>query len=222
MGPQKKLIIFADLEGTLLRDSDKQYDEREMYGFLSKVSKLQQKANLIAEIHLVSPMILEVMKGVMDRMDKTIRRYNSIHQAEGKQEIPYITGATASPEVSEEDCYLVDDRILPLPKRYTAVADSSAVEKEHYVKSWLEALTDRVGMVIYCGNDMNDLFAMKYVKGLFNGYSICPDNSKDEIKANSNFVGKQNDLLGITEGLEYVLERISKRETPTKADDFEK
>ena len=222
MTPRKKLIIFSDLEGTLLREEDGQYDEHEMYGFLSQISKLQAKTGFVAEIHIVSPMTIDMMKKVIDKFDKTILRYNSIHRAEGKAPISYITGATASPESKAEECYRVDDRIMPLPKAFHSLASGASYGKEHYVRTWLETLGDKVGMVIYCGNGRNDIPAMKLVRSLPNGFIVCPKNSKTEIRNIASFITDEEDLPGITEGLSEILSRISKKEAASKDDDIEK
>ena len=38
---QKIIILYSDLEGTLLRESDGKYDDADMYDFLTQLDKLQ-------------------------------------------------------------------------------------------------------------------------------------------------------------------------------------
>ncbi len=216
MGRMKSIILFTDLEGTILRESDGQYDEDEMYQFLLMIDKLQKVSGMTVDIHIVSPMLPEMMKRILDKIDKSVRNFNS-----SEHRVSTICGATASPESKPDECYLVDKRIMPLPKGYSSVTDAS-FGKLHYVKEWINAmqLKERYGIAIYCGNGRNDIAAMKFIRGQ-KGYVVCPKNSRTEIRGFADHLSQEEDLPGITEGIEYVIGRISSREK-TAEDDLEK
>ena len=39
---EKIILLYSDLEGTILRESDRKYDDTDMYKFLGELSKLQE------------------------------------------------------------------------------------------------------------------------------------------------------------------------------------
>lgn len=213
MEPIKRLMLFTDLEGTILRESDGKYDEEEMVQFLSKIEELQKLTGMLVDIHIVSPMLPDMMKRIIDRLDKSIFEYNSKHQ----HSICVIAGATASPESKAEECYLVDKRIMPLPKGVASITDAS-FGKKHYVREWYNAMRDkdRFGMAIYCGNGRNDVGAMRFIKEQKLGYIVCPKNSRTEIRGLVDHLSTKEDLPGITEGIEYVIKELKERKKGDK------
>ena len=38
---EKIILLYSDLEGTILRESDSKYDDTDMYNFLKQLSRLQ-------------------------------------------------------------------------------------------------------------------------------------------------------------------------------------
>lgn len=217
MGRIKSILLFTDLEGTLLRESDGQYDEAEMSKFLLMIDKLQKETGMMVDIHIVSPMLPEMMKRILDRIDKSIYNFNS-----SAHRVSAICGATASPETKPDECYLIDKRIMPLPKSYSSITDAT-YGKLNYVKEWINAmqLKERFGMAIYCGNGRNDIEAMKFIKAQAKGYVVCPKNSRTEIKGFADYLSTEEDLPGVTEGIDDIIKKITKKEKKVE-DDLEK
>ena len=217
----KRLLLFTDLEGTLLRESDGKYDSEQMYNFLSRIDKLQRITGYSVNLHIVSPMMADTMKRVIDRIDGDIRNYNKIHRQPEVDTISLISGATVSPEHKADECYAIDQRLMPMPKEIARITDAS-YGKEHYVRMWTEAYENKdiLGMIIYCGNGRNDIPAMKYVKNEKKGFIICPKNSKTEIRSFSNYVSDKTDIIGVTEGLDYIIDKISQKGENSKQEDI--
>ena len=221
---RKKLLIFTDLEGTILRESDGLYDPKQFTEFIARIDQLQKVTGQVAKLHIVSPMTVDMMKNAVDKIDHDIYRYNSIHRDENDIYVGFVAGATVSPEISPDECYLVDQRFMPMPKEVNTISTGATYGKEHYVKLWIDTLKNRnqLGSIIYCGNGRNDISAMRLVKGLKEGYIICPKNSKTELRRISNFVSNQEDLLGITEGLDFVIQQMKTKNEKDKNEDLER
>lgn len=147
---KNNILIFTDLEGTLLRESDGAYDEEEMYKFISAINELQKELDQKAYIHIVSPMTTKMMKKLIDKIDKSISRYNLLHKDEGTVLVRPIGGATVSPETKFEDCIAIDERFIPMPKGTTNIS-SASYGKEEYVKLWVETVKRRgkLGTTLY-------------------------------------------------------------------------
>ena len=57
---------------------------------------------------------------------------------------------------------------------------------------------------VYAGNGRNDFKAIEYIRKNSKGYSICPENSRKEVKCKVNFSSNNNDNNGIIDGLEQL------------------
>ena len=66
MKKRKVILLFSDLEGTILRESDGNFDPETMYGFLSQLHKLQLLTGADVHMHLVSPVFQKQMQEVTD------------------------------------------------------------------------------------------------------------------------------------------------------------
>ena len=84
MEKQKTILLFSDLEGTILREGDSKIDLEAMYNFLSQIDKMQKLTGAKVNIHLVSPVFREQMEDVMYRMDKSIAIYNIEHKKDNR------------------------------------------------------------------------------------------------------------------------------------------
>ncbi len=221
----KTILIFSDLEGTILREEDGQYDETEMQKFLAQIDKMQQLTGAQVKIHLVSPVFKDVMKIFMDKMDYSIFKYN-IKNNPLRRILP-LEGGAAYPETqfieqSGSSTYLKDVRIAELRKpRDSSDYDLATYGKENYVMSWYELYEKREDrdllLAIYMGNGRNDFKAIDYLKSKRQGLIICPANSRRQIKVKAFNVGNERDLPGLTEGLSKINEKIFLR-TQNKAD----
>lgn len=226
MDKEKIILLFSDLEGTILRESDGNYDDEMMYRFLSQIDRLQQLTDASVNIHLVSPVYKETMEKIIDRMDKNISSYNTLHK-DGKR-IPFIEGGTSTPEIQMSGDEFLGDKVVPLKMPIDSRNfDSSRYGKANYVRTWCSVYEENkekdLIMRIYCGNGQNDLSAMSYIKSKKGGFVVCPNNSRQLAKKQADFVSPKTDLGGITEGLKGINNEIEKRLVPeSKAEEDKK
>lgn len=207
---EKIILLFLDLEGTILRESDWKYSSKDMYDFLSQIKRLQELTNRKVNMHLVSPIYASKMKQFMARINDNICKFNESYHF--NDYIPEIKNAGACPDLDtiEEDEHFKDNIIFfkkPINSRDFHIAEYG---KELYVHAWYETYKKNLIMAIYCGDSGNDLRAINYIRSLKNGFIICPKNSKDEIKKRAHFIGNKTDLPGITEGLRCLGDNIKR------------
>ena len=148
-------------------------------------------------MHLLSPIPLDIMEKVLDKLDTYIAKYNR----EKRTFIRDIQGATASYPAGisqEENTY---DRIAPFPERATKDAyDIAAQGKLEYVEKWIRGINN-LDFCIYAGNGRNDFRAIDYIRKNSRGYSICPENSRRAVKSIVNFTSTNPDIEGVIDGL---------------------
>lgn len=162
-------------------------------------------------MHLLSPIPLDIMEKVLDKLDTYIAKYNR----EKRTFIRDIQGATASYPAGisqEENTY---DRIAPFPERATKDAyDIAAQGKLEYVEKWIRGINN-LDFCIYAGNGRNDFRAIDYIRKNSRGYSICPDNSRKAVKKIATFTSENTDIEGIIDGLDrlnqYLIQKIEMR-----------
>lgn len=63
MEDKKVILLFSDLEGTILNEKEGRYAEEDMYGFLEQIERMQSITGAEVHIHLVSP-VFEKQMGV--------------------------------------------------------------------------------------------------------------------------------------------------------------
>lgn len=192
---QKRIIIFTDLEGTILRESDSSIDKVAMQNLLYQLQQLQKNIGATINIHIVSPMSPLNMETRIDEIDREIKknRFEAMGK-KGEELLDYVSvGACSNDEA--EFAIVKDRRVMPLPSH-----------KVDYVKAWKGMLDDKFDVMkyIYLGNDTNDFYAMQYVKKLDNGITICPGNSNPQIKEVSTYVGDSTDAAGCVEAFEQL------------------
>ena len=217
MKKQKTILLFSDLEGTILREEDSKINPEAMYNFLSQIDKMQKLTGASVNIHLVSPVYREQMEDVMDKIDKSIANYNIEHR---KSNILRVQAGAAYPDSMIGDEFL-GDRIVPLKRPINSRDfDTARYGKSYYVRTWCDMYKDNeyknLIMAIYCGNGRNDLDAMKYIRNRKDGFVVCPQNSRQQAKAIANFVSKKTDLFGISEGIGNINKEIEKRVYPER------
>lgn len=207
----KKILFFTDLEGTILRDSDGKFDELDFYDLVTELEELGKLTHSSTEMRLVSPIGFKRMDRVVDQMDTVIMRY-----FKGKNSNVRLVEAAASPFDMKDD-FLASHRhlskkIIPLPK-VSFSSDIARDAKRKYLKYVLDSYKDdkSVLLTIYAGNDRNDLDAMGIIKRRKDGFTLCPENSIEQVKAISDFVSDKSDIEGIIEGLSKINENIRKR-----------
>lgn len=216
---QKIIILYSDLEGTILRESDGKYDDADMYNFLSQLDKLQQLTDSTVQIHIVSPIDQKTMTELLNKLDSSISSYRKLQKG---RKLDFIAGAAAYPLDDRElmsigsNHFKIDSRVINLKKPIRADDKNPAgTGKLGYVSEWTTQMQNRddkeIIMQIYCGNGRNDLFAMDFINKQKNGFIICPANTRREAKAKTQFVSNKTDLPGITEGISRINMEIEKR-----------
>ena len=209
----KAILMFCDLEGTLLNEKNGTLDARKLFRFFDQINKIQQTTKSTVYLHLLSPIPLNIMNEVLDKLDTYIAKYNR----EKRTFIRDIQGATASypAEISqEENTY---DRIAPFPERATKDAyDIAAQGKLEYVEKWIRGINN-LDFCIYAGNGRNDFRAIDYIRKNSRGYSICPDNSRKAVKKIATFTSESTDIEGIIDGLDrlnqYLIQKNRNEDT---------
>ena len=214
MKKEKNILLFLDLEGTILRETDGDYDQEAMYQFLGELDILQSLTDANVNIHLVSPVYKKQMEDIIKRIDRDIDRYNKLHSEH--EDIPEIECGSFTPDIGMSLEELFGDKTIALkmPKDSRQI-DTSIYGKANYVKQWCEMYQERkkLFMTIYGGNGINDLSAMSYVKEQKSGFVICPSNSRPQAQSKADFVSERRNLLGIIEGIQYINGQILKRTT---------
>lgn len=211
MRRDKKILLFSDLEGTILRESDGKYDDEAMYNFLTQIDRLQQITGAEVNLHLVSPIYQKQMEEIIDKIDRNIIRYNMLHRDHHR--IPEIECGTFTPDKRIASQEYLRSKTIPLKVPVDAKEfDTSTYGKANYVRSWCNMHKEQEDffMAIYCGNGRNDLAAMDCVKQN-KGFVVCPKNSRTLAKQKADFVSEKTDLPGITEGMANLNREIEKR-----------
>ena len=206
----KAILMFCDLEGTLLNEKNGTLDARKLFRFFDQINKIQQTTKSTVYMHLLS---LDIMEKVLDKLDTYIAKYNR----EKRTFIRDIQGATASYPAGisqEENTY---DRIAPFPERATKDAyDIAAQGKLEYVEKWIRGINN-LDFCIYAGNGRNDFRAIDYIRKNSRGYSICPDNSRKAVKKIATFTSENTDIEGIIDGLDrlnqYLIQKNRNEDT---------
>ncbi len=209
----KAILMFCDLEGTLLNEKNGTLDARKLFRFFDQINKIQQTTKSTVYLHLLSPIPLNIMNEVLDKLDTYIAKYNR----EKRTFIRDIQGATASYPAGisqEENTY---DRIAPFPERATKDAyDIAAQGKLEYVEKWIRGINN-LDFCIYAGNGRNDFRAIDYIRKNSRGYSICPDNSRKTVKKIATFTSESTDIEGIIDGLDrlnqYLIQKNRNEDT---------
>ena len=75
----KAILMFCDLEGTLLNEKNGTLDARKLFRFFDQINKIQQTTKSTVYMHLLSPIPLDIMEKVLDKLDTYIAKYNKRH-----------------------------------------------------------------------------------------------------------------------------------------------
>ena len=214
MEKEKIILLFSDLEGTILRETDGEYSDEDMYLFLQQIDKLQEITGTRVKLHIVSPMYKKQVEEIVEKIDKSIHSYNLINNTH--VEIDQIECAGAYPNSEKNYTEYERDKVILLQKPKDPKAyDSGRYGKSNYVRTWValykESEFKELLTCIYCGNGENDTDAMKYVEDREKGYTICPSNSREELKKFAKFKSEKTDLPGITEGLSRLNDLLKEK-----------
>ena len=208
------IVIFTDLEGTILREIDGKYDETVMFQFLRQINRLEKLEDATAQIHILSPMMVDQMKYILDELDEAFAKYN---KTSGNY-VSYIKSAIAI-----QDNYTgwrnIPNRMLLV--KYENL-NQYGEEKLSYVESYMKAhKDDDIKKMIYMGNGANDVMAMQKIKSN-NGIVICPYNSTDEVKKIATYKSNEEDLRGLVDGFSKLCQEVEKQKVHVSHDDNER
>lgn len=208
------IVIFTDLEGTILREIDGKYDETVMFQFLRQINRLEKLEDATAQIHILSPMMVDQMKYILDELDEAFAKYN---KTSGNY-VSYIKSAIAI-----QDNYTgwrnIPNRMLLV--KYKNL-NQYGEEKLSYVESYMKAhKDDDIKKMIYMGNGANDVMAMQKIKSN-NGIVICPYNSTDEVKKIATYKSNEEDLRGLVDGFSKLCQEVEKQKVHVFHDDNER
>ena len=111
------ILLFMDMEGTLLSEETGKINREDFEMLLDQINELQKETNAQVKINLISPIQVELMADILDRIDSYIGGYNF----KTKGHIDDIQGATATftRNISEENRKKVNglvDSLLLIPK----------------------------------------------------------------------------------------------------------
>lgn len=208
------IVIFTDLEGTILRDIDGKYDETEMFQFLRQINRLEKLEDATAQIHILSPMTVDQMKYILDELDEAFAKYN---KTSGNY-VSYIKSAIAIQD-NYTDWRNIPNRMLLV--KYKNL-NQYGEEKLSYVESYMKAHKgDDIKKMIYMGNGANDVMAMQKIKSN-NGIVICPYNSTDEVKKIATYKSNEEDLRGLVDGFSKLCQEVEKQKVHVSHDDNER
>lgn len=208
------IVIFTDLEGTILREIDGKYDETEMFQFLRQINRLEKLEDATAQIHILSPMTVDQMKYILDELDEAFAKYN---KTSGNY-VSYIKSAIAIQD-NYTDWRNIPNRMLLV--KYKNL-NQYGEEKLSYVESYMKAHEgDDIKKIIYMGNGANDVMAMQKIKSN-NGIVICPYNSTDEVKKIATYKSNEEDLRGLVDGFSKLCQEVEKQKVHVSHDDNER
>ena len=215
MSDKKEIMIFFDLEGTIIEEELGEVNKDKINETLSSISELEELTGFRENIHIVSPVFMLVMEEVVDKFDNAIIKYN---RKNGKN-LKEIQSAVAYPETNYIQENYLYDKIIPM--KISPTADSGEKDRQgkfDYVRTWIETMKDSIAFSIYGGNGFNDMKAMEYVKRN-NGFVICPENSYEGVKKIADYVSERHAADGIKEGFEFINDQIKKRKQKVKEGD---
>ena len=208
------IVIFTDLEGTILREIDGKYDETVMFQFLRQINRLEKLEDATAQIHILSPMTVDQMKYILDELDEAFAKYN---KTSGNY-VSYIKSAIAIQD-NYTDWRNIPNRMLLV--KYKNL-NQYGEEKLSYVESYMKAhKNDDIKKMIYMGNGANDVMAMQKIKSN-NGIVICPYNSTDEVKKIATYKSNEEDLRGLVDGFSKLCQEVEKQKVHVSHDDNER
>jgi len=209
MKSEKEIMIFFDLEGTIIEEELGNINIDKINSILESISRLEENANAKANIHIVSPVFMDTMEKIVDKLDTIIIKYN---MNKGKR-LREIQSAVAYPKIKFIEENFLYDRIIPM--KMLPIANHGEKDKYgkfDYVRNWIETMQDKIAFSIYGGNGFNDLKAMEYIKQN-KGFIICPENSYAGVKKIADYVSEKHAADGIKDGIDFINAQIEKRKT---------
>ena len=78
MNNNKVILMFCDLEGTLLNEKNGTLDARKLFRFFDQINKIQQTTKSTVYMHLLSPIPLDIMEKVLDKLDTGNKKIKTV------------------------------------------------------------------------------------------------------------------------------------------------
>ena len=91
MEKSRIIMLFLDLEGTIIEEEQEQLKEQDFNNLLASLNELQKLRNASISMHIVSPVHTKFMEEILDRLDTLIVRYN-IQNNTNKLRVSYHIG----------------------------------------------------------------------------------------------------------------------------------
>ena len=132
MKKRKVILLFSDQEGTILKESDGNFDPETMYGFLSQLHKLQQLTGADVQMHLVSPVFQKQMQEAQKEIEAaefeaSVGGGAVSVKVNGKKE---VLAVSIKPEVvDEDDVEMLEDLVLSAVNEALRKADEDTANK---------------------------------------------------------------------------------------------
>ena len=73
---EKIILLYSDLEGTILNESSRTFEDIEMYNFLKQLSRLQELMNAKVRMHIISPISQNEMTEILRNLDTSFFNFN--------------------------------------------------------------------------------------------------------------------------------------------------
>lgn len=210
-----KILYFTDLEGTILRESDGEFEDMEFYRLVSELTRLGELTDAEVEMRLISPIGFKRINKIVDRMERIILRHSILSGNEPRVELEEAAASSFDMGNDVRAFRTVSKKIIELPRVVSSIPDPAREAKKKYVDLVLQSVrpTDNVSLCIYAGNGRNDISAMKYIKSKKNGIIISPRNSRKEIRGMSHFTSEHSDIKGVIDCVQRLNEKIEERTT---------
>lgn len=211
---EKVILLFSDLEGTILGEenieSKEKYKKETMQKFLAQIDRLQRLTGAEVHMHFVSPIYMEKMEEILEKIDDEIATYNKEHPDSKRLRMTECGGCLGRRKIDGSEDY--GRKTIPLRMIMDSRnIDTSGNAKVNYVEGWHQIYKDRGRLMsIYCGNGSNDIAAMKFVQRS-EGFTVCPANSPVAVKEIADFTSQRTELEGVVEGIENINKKIEER-----------
>ena len=213
MQDKKTILIFLDLEGTILEEETGRIQKDRIEKLLDSLNRLENATGSVVNIHIASPVSIGHMERILDELNSMIVKYNTTNQTNLRE----VESAVAYPDVHYIHQDALYDKIFPM--KIKIAEDGGRFGKLDYVRNWVESMEDKIDFILYGGNGLNDTGAMGYVKSTPKGLVICPHNSHNEVKKIADYVSEYDEAEGIQDGIEFIIKQREKRKGKEQVED---
>ncbi len=203
------IILYSDLEGTLLNEDTRDFDSEHIWSFLKELQNIQENTEKSISINIVSPTYPSSMENYIKKLDNYISEFNRKNTS--SRRLDYVN-AGISYYSDEFDKQSRDRRVIPLFEynRFSKSNQTLNMKKNFIVENIIRFNNLKDIQYMYLGNGTNDLEAMKFINSQ-GGITCCPNNSKTTVKQIATYQGTSTDIKGIAEALKSYNIELEKR-----------